>query len=173
MEVTHDAAAGLSEALRETLAPVRSHLETIEREIATLEGQLAELKAVRATARRIVHAADPTDQTAPRAKGQKKSSTGRDISSEAVDAIRHALADHYGPEEDLWAAKLAKDSKFCKAFGGGVSYGADAQKLNKALSVLRDEGYLRLDRVGPTGDGGRSTRAKVYRLTGGSQNGQP
>jgi len=169
-----DAAAGLTAAVAESLAPVRAHLATVEATIAEKEKELAELRAVRTLALRIIRAGDPNSEEAkrPRPGGSKGGgTTGKRIARETVDAIAAELRRRFTPDDDIYAAGLAKNEDFTRALGRGRSFGADAQLINSALHLLHEEGALRLDHVGGTG---KASNAKAYRLTtGGGDNGRP
>jgi len=168
-----DAAAGLTAAVAESLAPVRAHLATVDATIAEKEKELAELRAVRTLALRIIRAGDPNSEEAKRPRQGPKGggTTGKRIARETVDGILDELRRRFTPDDDIYSAGLAKNEDFTRAIGRGRSFGADAQIINTALKLLHEEGALRLDHVGGIG---KASNAKVYRLTtGGGDNGRP
>lgn len=156
-------AADLAQALSDTLDPVKKHLETIEKQIAEKETELAELREVRNIAARIVRTVDP--DAAPAKTPGKKTPGGSSygVSPETAREALVVIRKHYTPEDDLVASDMARNAKLQAALPSNKSQSG----ISRTLLELQNQGLIRLDRLGVGGK-------KFFRLIDeGSQNGKP
>lgn len=134
------------QAIEDTLAPLRKHLETIDAELRRREEEIHDLRAMRATVARVIRAAEP--QTKP---GPKPGRSRARVSNEKLEALEAWLRERRNGD-DIVASEVIADPSFDLMSRATLSY---------ALAALVECGVLRLDRLG-----GHRGRTHYYRLVG-------
>lgn len=143
------------EQLRELTAPLAQQLLEIEREIKLRQTELSELRTARTDIEAVLKRLDPTFAATPKraataASMNKTAPVGLGQKLPLVRAYveRHAaeFPDGISPS-DVWRGMQ----------GNGSNVGRTTAR--EAMRALRDEGMLRLDRLGPGG-------SEIYKLVG-------
>jgi hypothetical protein len=132
----------LDSVLSEMIAPLQAHLEEIDGEIADAEDRLATLREARKRTAAVLYSADPSLKP-EKPKNKSNGGSNSRVSPARMEAFREwieANRDDINEGRGLNGTDLT--SEHPELFG-------NQSTANKALKELHEEGYLRLDSMGP------------------------
>lgn len=132
--------AQVREAMSEALAPLRRVMADLDAQIETTEAELAELRALRRTAEKMLNASEPSQ---PR---KKRPTTGGSNSMEVAQQVGEWLRAN---AEDRFPDGFS--SSDLVQIGNEIGVERSSPSYANYLNALQAQGVLHLDRIGTGG----------------------